>query len=388
MQQSHQSGPGKGQTSAALALPVGTHNDVEALREMLESVARHVNLITPMSAIATLRPGYSVNVSAVKIDPDTDAYVPAGAKEPAIKGPALLRLAATAGVTWIPQQSGRLDDGSDPFYCRFRATGMVKDADGTVRIEPREKEIDLREGSSQRAKMIREAEARVRKGREQAEQDGRRYTGLTTEQEFQKALDQAGEHIAAMCESKAKNRAIRALLGIKGTMSKADLAKPFVALKPVYTGQYADPALTREAALMLTAHEAGMDVAALFGRGHPTHKPLGHETIDQRVPAQAAPPPVSGPRRLTPEEAAEMSDALDGADEAVESGERPFEQLDDDGQASFLAMLAERKGKLGSGQDQITEDWLRKQPAQRRLDIRARLEKLPDMQSDDPPFMR
>lgn len=371
-------------------VPVGTHRDVDALREMLDGIARNVNLITPMSALGTLRPGFSVNVAAVNIDPAQDAYTPPGAKERALKGSALLRLAAAAGITWIPQQSGRIDDGSDPLYARYRATGTVKDADGTARLESREKEIDLRPTSPTRENMRRQAEARVNKARAENRSSG------TVEMELKKAVEQAAEHIAAMAESKAKNRVIRALLGVKATMTDAELARPFVALKPVFTGQFNDAELNREVALMLTAHEAGMDVAQLFGR-----RAIGQSQIDLRGPAQLPPPPEGTARRISAEEVAAMADALDGEheEEPSQAGRQQatpepapsvrFEDLDDEGQASALIMLAEQKGKLGDGQDQISEPWIRKQPAQRRIAVRDKLAALPDVPADDvPPFMR
>jgi len=381
-------------TTVTALVPVGTHRDVDALREMLDSVARNVNLITPMGALGTLRPGFSVNVAAVNIDPSQDTYTPPGSRERALKGSALLRLAAAAGVTWIPAQSGRLDDGSDPLYARYRATGAVKDADGTARLESREKEIDLRPTSPTRENMRRQAETRVRKA--EAE---RKPTG-TVEAELKKAVEQAAEHIAAMAESKAKNRVIRALLGVKATMNDDELRKPFVALKPVFTGEFGDPELNREVALMLTAHEAGMDVAQLFGR-----RALAQNHIDLRGPAQLPPPPESGARRLTADEVAAMADALENEHDderpagqpSENPGELPpagppaprFEDLDDAGQASALIMLAEVKGKLGEGQDQISEAWIRKQPSHRRLAVRDKLAALPDVATDDKPdFLR
>jgi histone H3/H4 len=330
-------------------------------------------------------------VAAVNIDAAQDTYTPPGAKERALKGSALLRLAAAAGITWVPQQSGRIDDGSDPLYARYRATGVVKDADGTARLESREKEIDLRPTSPTRENMRRQAEARVAKARSENRSSG------TAEAELKKAVEQAAEHIAAMAESKSKNRVIRALLGVKATMTDTELSRPFVALKPVFTGEFNDAELNREVALMLTAHEAGMDVAQLFGR-----RAIGQHQIDLRGPAQLSPPTESTARRISPEDAAAMADALDAEheEEPSQAGRQQaapepaptvrFEDLDDESQASALIKLAKQKGKLGNEKDQISADWIRKQPPIRRVAVREKLIPLPDdTDTDDlPPFMR
>jgi hypothetical protein len=190
---------------------------------------------------------------------------------------------------------------------------------------------------------------------------------------------------------------IRALLGVKATMTDTELSRPFVALKPVFTGEFNDAELNREVALMLTAHEAGMDVAQLFGR-----RAIGQHQIDLRGPAQLSPPTESTARRISPEDAAAMADALDAEheEEPSQAGRQQaapepaptvrFEDLDDESQASALIKLAKQKGKLGNEKDQISADWIRKQPPIRRVAVREKLIPLPDdTDTDDlPPFMR
>src|SRR5690606_27908444 len=167
-----------------------------------------------------------------------------------LAGDTLNRIAAAAGLTWDPHASGRLDDGSDPHYCHYRAVGHVRHFDGSIRTVTGEVEIDAREGSPQIEEIRSKAAARARK-------DNRKNDGGEAQ------IRELRKFLLRHAESKAKNRAI-ACMGVKRSYAPAELQKPFAVARLMWTGQTDDPELRREFARMHA--ERMLDgTAALYG---------------------------------------------------------------------------------------------------------------------------
>src|SRR5690606_30110650 len=97
-----------------------------------------------------------------------------------------------------------------------------------------------------------------------------------------KQLRELRLHILAHAESKAKNRAIRSL-GLKPAYTRADLEKPFVVAKLMWTGQSDNPELAMRFAEMTAARMLGGS-RALFGQAT--------APAANALPAAKAPPPV------------------------------------------------------------------------------------------------
>jgi hypothetical protein len=114
---------------------------------------------------------------------------------------ALDKLALVAGIEWV--QCRRVDDTLDPNKATYYAEGRILLSDGTHHTEPSSKSINLNDGSP---------EAEVMKNKPAQ-------------------LAGARKNISALAESKAKNRVIRTLLGLKQSYKPDELNKPFMIVK-------------------------------------------------------------------------------------------------------------------------------------------------------------
>jgi len=244
----------------------GTSRDTTVIDSRLRAAQEQAHLIAPSTRCDVLPPGCAVTLNALYIDPQTDTYpVPGGGH--GLSKSALQRLSALAGVTWDPRASGRVDDGSDPHYCEWRAVGHYRSFDGQVHTILATKEMDMRDGSAQ-----------VQMLEERAKGKGRGAEGQIREMRG---------FIAAHAETKAQLRAIRSL-GIKTAYTREELSKPFVAAKLMFTGQSDDPQLRRLFAEK-TADAMMGGAAALYGGGSPA-LPAGAPVVAV-TGAEPGPPP-------------------------------------------------------------------------------------------------
>lgn len=219
----------------------GSFREPHLVNEKLATAASACHLVAPATAIGTLPEGCAVALSIVQVDTREmgqggEVYSTGGDKY-GISKSVLDRVAAAAGISWDPQLSGRVDDGSDPYYCHFRAVGHVRHFDGTEQVLTAEKEMDLRQGSPQLEALWQRYEA----SRKKWEKGGRK--GYEPKEPTAQ-IRELRLHILGHAESKAKNRAIRSL-GLKSGYTREDLAKPFVVAKLMWTGQTSDPELRR-----------------------------------------------------------------------------------------------------------------------------------------------
>lgn len=219
---------------------IGAFTEPKSITQRLRWAKENTHLISPATTCARLPEGCSVSINVVWMDPTKDAHDVGGGKVSLLKH-ALQTLAGAAGVRFDPHSSGRLDDGSDPYYVHWKAVGAWQHLDGSVLPLVGDKEMDLREGSAQveriLAKATRDPEGQVR--------DVRAF-------------------ILAHAQSKAELRAIRKGLGLR-SYSPAELReKPFVVVKLMFTGHSDDPQIRRENAAAIRATMLG-GAQALFG---------------------------------------------------------------------------------------------------------------------------
>ena len=172
-------------------------------------------------------------VSVVSIDPDPkggDVHELAG--KFAYSKASLDRIAAAAGICWLPENCGRTDNGADPEIVRFRMSGKRKELDGQWRVVTREYEFDL---------AARQAELEASAANKNA--------NITDTNQRQRAIDayvakemvQLRKFKVQRAESGAANRVTRVFLGIKASYTGAQIARPVVIPKLVFTPDYSDP---------------------------------------------------------------------------------------------------------------------------------------------------
>lgn len=170
-------------------------------------------------------------------------------------------LAQVTGIEWL--ESTRVDQGETRLVWRYRAAARVRYYNGLWRTERANKELDLRDGSPA-------------------------SNGMSSSNQLARAR-MAG---AELCESRAKARVVRALLGLQASYHRKQAGEPFVWPALVYTPP-ADPRID----LLLAMQELRISVD-VFGPGARLalgDAPQQLEAGDQLAPAPATPPPEPEP---------------------------------------------------------------------------------------------
>jgi len=253
----------------------GLYADTTSLMEAFGVASKTANLLAPTIRIDFIPPGYSVSLRVVTLDPlapdnkgqterarmgGGDIYKPEqGGDGFALSKVALDKLAAAAGISWDARLCERMDDGSDPHYCHFRAAGWLIDFDGRRRDICANKAVDLRKGSAT-------------------------ITGWTD-----RRLQIAREHILRLAESKAKNAAIRQALTVKSKYTTEELKRPFVVPTLVFDpNRFEDPEMRKEAQRRITDRALGMTDRVY---GPPPSEPI--DVTPVKPEPKSPPPPVS-----------------------------------------------------------------------------------------------
>jgi hypothetical protein len=284
------------------------HKATEALREAME----HYNLVSPATSCGDLPEGCAIALSRVLVSEQADTYNLSGKR--GLSKSILQKIGHAAGVSWDPIASGRIDDGSHPHYCRFRAVGRYKSFDGQVQTIVAEKELDLRNGS---ATCVALDEQQKRKG---ANADGQ--------------IREMRQHIQSHAETKAQLRALRSL-GIKTAYTSEELKKPFVVARVMFTGHSDDPATARMFKEKIADSFLGAQ-ASLYGGGVPM------QSAQRMLP----PPPVN---RTRPDSGEYEVDADDlGETSASHRGDLP-EQREEKREPARAAAPAAAAGGAGDG---------------------------------------
>lgn len=264
----------------------------------------------------------------------------------AFKREALLKMWMASGARELG--TNREDDGLDPYLVRWRFMAAVQDFSGNWVPAQATKEIDLRNGSASAESM-------------------KSATSM---------LSQQRRDIVQLAESKAQNRVIRKLLGIRQKYTADEILKPFVLMRLVLVPDMNDPATK----LFVLANAYGA-TAALFGNPDFTRMILNAapvETVDtgKQLPAApatttqaalpAAPATVTEKHQLTPRE----EKILDF--KAADSSEQ-------------IRILKDMMSKKGVGSEKLNRPLERFIDAE-RVDLFGQLLELADQQPHQPAF--
>lgn len=250
------------------------------------------NLATPIVFLDRVPPMHRVSVRIVSVNPQTETYKIPGGDKVGLSKVALDKIAAAAGIAWLPERSGQVDRYNNPYRVRYRATARIRDFDGRTRVVYAEKEIDLRGEPSW--------------SEEELGADAREFVRIAkrSNRDPWPQIYQQRQHIHSLAESKAKLRCIRSALGIPVAMAPADVAKPFVVPALVPDLDTSDPEIKRMMAASLIGEEA-----ALYG---PQATPRGAmaPAVDE-VEEEAAPEDVVDVSEMTEAPGAEPVSASD-----------------------------------------------------------------------------
>ncbi len=221
------------------------------------------NLLVPTVSIRQVNPYLVPDIEVVQLssDPaDGDIYRDSQMKEghyaPTAKG--LARLASVAGITQL--DSRRMDDGKDPDIVEWRS----------------EIEMTLPSGRSVRGFGSKRIDLHTL------------TKGWTPAR-----IAKMREHLVAMAETKAFNRAIRSLLSLHGSMPQAALARPFAVLRWIPDMSHPD---VRKVFLQQLAPATAQVFGPATTNGHRADEPL---LIEQQAPEDDAAP--DEPINVTPD---------------------------------------------------------------------------------------
>lgn len=305
----------------------GSSRDPEVITAKLREASRHFHLVAPTTG-GRAPEGCEVVFSPVLVDP-ADTYEIPGSSKRGLAKAALDRIAGAAGVSWVPGESRRLDDGSDPRYCHYRAVGRYRHFDGTVATIMAEKEMDLRDGSPQVESLIAKSAKKAQREKKTLSASEARRIG---EEKAENQIRELRLHILGHAETKARLRAIRSL-GIRTGYEPEELARPFVVARVSFTGATDDPELKREFARSISQNFLNGH-AALYGQATTSLAPAPTPTA-----LPVPPPPVGRAHVLTdsdeldldvvdapePEQAAPVQSAPEPAQDTAggEPGDEP-----------------------------------------------------------------
>lgn len=298
---------------ASTAVAIRTPDRITTAEQFSNAVAEwqgKCHVLTPFASVGSIAPMHAVWVSVVQINPDKASgevyYSDSNAKLPWLKdGEVAL---AKNGLRKIAEGLGvdiklhHLSVGVKPHYWLVRAVATYKSLDGSIVTREASMEWDLRDGSD-------------------------RLKGFTANQ-----ITEARKHGLRNCETRAINAAIRECgCGVKQAYKREELAKPFVALRCMYTPDYADPETRR-----LLTERALTGTSALYAQTAPAAPVIrgAFDDVIDDVPQQGrttAPQTVG--RGSTPAAAGQSSQAPAGADQPPVPG------------AVRIAKVTEKKGE-------------------------------------------
>lgn len=276
---------------ATIGLPTKPTTDVAVVGDALVVAERRgCNVLAPVTELQFVPVGFQAALRMIvfPVDGQWDGrsnglwYETDGGKVALHRGP-LDQLASLAGLTW--DYVRRTDDGSVPLLWAFEAAATLCTFDGTRRQVIRSRVLDLRDGSPEVLDMIDAANRQQRGAGDR--------------------ISKARLHGAALCETKATSRVVRAALGLRGSYSKVEAAQPFVFPTLIFVPDMSDPEVRR----MVTASALGI-VRTVYGPGAPGG-PVLHEpgtivdVVDRDAGDGRDDDPDHGreaPRRQTPQQ--------------------------------------------------------------------------------------
>lgn len=199
----------------------------EELNQALVSQRDKAHLLTPYARtdFGVIARGFVPSLRTTYIDADPkngEVYESWERKgELALTKIGLTKLGQLGGVVWV--ESVRTDDRQDPHLAEFHAEGKIQDIDGTWHNAQCTRTVNLNDDSPEALKM--------------------------KENELKKAR----QNIAALAETKAKNRVLRELFGLQQSYRPEEFKKPFVVLK--LAPDMEDPEVRR----MVQAQQLGLE---------------------------------------------------------------------------------------------------------------------------------
>lgn len=230
---------------------------IKTLADVLEAIKTWGEnaFLVGASTIGEIPTGHRVVINLVQINPDEPSMVyPTGSSKKvgndwiellSLGNTPLRRIAQAAGLSWIPEMSGRIDDGSNPRRIAFIKACSCRDLMGETRTQTGTYELDF---DKREADLV---QSKLKAYEKAAEKTYRKNPKGPTEGEIfraanpdkQKWAEEAARqdvirmmvHGLQRAETGAENRAIIAALGLRRAGYTADelRKKPFAVFRLV-----------------------------------------------------------------------------------------------------------------------------------------------------------
>lgn len=293
------------------------------------------NILTPSITLDGLSERHKATVETIRLSPNPeigDVYKHQEGKF-IISKQGLDKLAVLADIIWDKDECKLIGDPKDRRnYVAFQAFGAIKKADGKYVPAKGYKDMDF---VVEREELEFKYKQKARKANKTGEA-AREYIEYCVERD----MIHKRKYGAEMCESGARNRVTRALLGVLKGYTQKQLEKPFVVVKITYQPDYEDPEIKK-----LMTYLSATAQTNIFG-------PLPN--------APMLPGPLSKPKAHKEEYATEdaiivesddVPDAENGdvvpdedAPDDLEDGEVEFGLWDRKSQEAEINRLAKQKG--------------------------------------------
>lgn len=348
-----------------------------AEKEIEEFKKKKANILGPSTNLGELSEFHKIIVDSIQLstnvaDGDIYKHKDKFKDQPAqfiVSGQGLQRLAVCAGVFWNPNETKATSQSQK--YVAYRAVGCIRKNDGTPTCFQAEYDIDIDVVEDELREQF------VEKKKKWDAQGWFQKLGADGQNDYieaaiRKELNFKKKHKTKIAASGAKNRVIRALLGVKKTYALAELQHPFVMPRVVLQPDYSDPDVKR---MMLAASVQA--ITGVFG-----HIPTAQDaTIDIPENDYDTQPVPNDDEPVTDNKEPDTPLDNNGEDNGPTEQE-VFQDMSALEQIKTLEGIAERKG------------YEPKQPIEQlsgndRLNFCAALSKLPDVENavdDDIPY--
>lgn len=265
-------------------------------RELLQ----RVNALVPQSQIVQVTRDYSPIPRVTELEPGVDTYKEgwdgkAKKELHALTKGGLSKLAELAQIEHV-----NTDMEATKETLKVTVTTRMRGPDGVWRLDTKSKLV-----------WLERLEKRVRREHYATWEKYRKEKGEAepTEIDFEKRVDDEMEHLAAKTETKALNRSIRALLNVRATYLKDDIARPWFTVGWLFTPDLSNPQVGRlielnyrqsagelyggtdEPAAGAVVSEQGGDTAAkILGGGDPTEPAFDGDAPEEEEPQDTSVP--------------------------------------------------------------------------------------------------
>lgn len=245
-----------------LGLPNEPQTDITAIQDaMLTATDKGYNVLAPTMRLQFMPPNHQISMRIVQFDAQFNggeksngSYYQVDGGKLALHGSSLAMLAAAAGISTTSTHTELLE----PYVWRSVVRMTMKGFDGQRRYVEKTKIVDLREGSPDCPNW-----------------SAQRLAG-------------ARQHGAALAESKAANRVVRYMLGLKAGYTRKQAAQPFVFPVLVWIPNLDDPEVNK----MVTAAELGL-IDQVYGGGGDAVAGAALADASNIVDANAEPPALT-----------------------------------------------------------------------------------------------